>query len=79
MTGHLLGATGAIEAAVCVMVINRGVIPPTINLDSPDPERDLDYVPHQARAATVDAAMSNSFAFGGHNSTLVFRRYCGQY
>jgi len=77
MTGHLLGATGAIEAAICVMVINRGIIPPTINLDHPDPECDLDYVPHQARAATVDAAMSNSFAFGGHNSVLVFRRYCG--
>jgi 3-oxoacyl-[acyl-carrier-protein] synthase II len=75
MTGHLLGATGAIEAAVCVLVISDGTVPPTINLDHPDPECDLDYVPHQARTATVDAAMSNSFAFGGHNSVLVFRRY----
>jgi 3-oxoacyl-[acyl-carrier-protein] synthase II len=75
MTGHLLGATGAIEAATCVMVINHGIIPPTVNLDHPDPECDLDYVPHQARAAIVNAAMSNSFAFGGHNSVLVFRRY----
>ena len=77
MTGHLLGATGAIEAAMCVLVIDNGIIPPTINLDHPDPECDLDYVPHQARTATVDAAMSNSFAFCGHNSVLVFRRYCG--
>ena len=77
MTGHLLGATGAIEAATCVLVINNGIIPPTINLDRPDPECDLDYVPHLARRATVDTAMSNSFAFGGHNSVLVFRRYCG--
>jgi len=77
MTGHLLGATGAIEAAMCVLVIKNGIIPPTINLDHPDPDCDLDYVPHQARTATVDAAMSNSFAFGGHNSVLVFRRYCG--
>jgi 3-oxoacyl-[acyl-carrier-protein] synthase II len=77
MTGHLLGATAAIEAAMCVMVINNGIIPPTINLDHPDPECDLDYVPHKARTATVDAVMSNSFAFGGHNSVLVFRRYCG--
>ena len=77
MTGHLLGATGAVEAATCVLVINNGIIPPTINLARPDPECDLDYVPHLARRATVDTAMSNSFAFGGHNSVLVFRRYCG--
>ena len=76
MTGHLLGATGAIEAAMCLLVIENGVVPPTINLDHPDPECDLDYVPHQARTAAVNAAMSNSFAFGGHNSMLVFRRYC---
>ncbi len=75
MTGHLLGATGAIEAAACVLVINHGIIPPTINLDHPDPECDLDYVPHQARTAKVEVAMSNSFAFGGHNSVLIFRRY----
>ncbi len=75
MTGHLLGATGAIEAAVCILVINQGVIPPTLNLDQPDPECDLDYVPHKARKMKVNAAMSNAFAFGGHNSVLVFRRY----
>lgn len=75
MTGHLLGATAALEAAVCVLAIKDGVVPPTINLDDPDPECDLDYVPHKARQVTVDAAMSNSLAFGGHNSMLVFRRY----
>ncbi len=75
MTGHLLGATGAIEAAACVMVINHSIIPPTINLDHPDPECDLDYVPHKARNAQVETVVSNSFAFGGHNSVLVFRRY----
>jgi 3-oxoacyl-[acyl-carrier-protein] synthase II len=75
MTGHLLGATGAIEAAMCVMAMNHGIIPPTINLDHPDPECDLDYVPNQARAVNVEAALSNSLAFGGHNSVLVFRRY----
>jgi 3-oxoacyl-[acyl-carrier-protein] synthase II len=75
MTGHLLGATAALEAAVCVLAIDRGMVPPTINLDQPDPECDLDYVPHQARKVEVDAVMSNSLAFGGHNSMLVFRRY----
>lgn len=75
MTGHLLGATAALEAAVCVLAIDRGMVPPTINLEQPDPECDLDYVPHQARKVKVDAAMSNSLAFGGHNSMLVFRRY----
>ncbi len=75
MTGHLLGATGAIEAAVCVLAINQGIVPPTINLEQPDPECDLDYVPHRARRVKVDAAISNAFAFGGHNSVLVFRRY----
>jgi 3-oxoacyl-[acyl-carrier-protein] synthase II len=75
MTGHLLGATAALEAAVCVLAIDRGMVPPTINLDQPDPDCDLDYVPHQARKVKVDAAMSNSLAFGGHNSMLVFRRY----
>lgn len=75
MTGHLLGATGAIEAATCVLVIKNGIIPPTINVDYPDPDCDLDYVPHWARPAVVNAAISNSFAFGGHNSVLVFRRY----
>ena len=72
MTGHLLGAGGALEAAICVMSMGRGLIPPTINLMNPDPECDLDYVPNHARPAEVKVAMSNSFGFGGHNSVLVF-------
>jgi len=75
MLGHLLGACGAIEAAICVLTIQHGVIPPTINLTSPDPECDLDYVPNVARQATVNIALSNVFGFGGHNSTLIFGRY----
>ena len=72
--GHLLGAAGAMEAAACVLAIDRGLLPPTINLDHPDPECDLDYVPNRARPAMVDVAISNSFGFGGHNATLVIRR-----
>ena len=75
MVGHLLGAAGAIEAAICVLVIEHGIIPPTINLTHPDPECDLDYVPNVARQAKVDKALTNSFGFGGHNSTLIFCRY----
>jgi 3-oxoacyl-[acyl-carrier-protein] synthase II len=71
---HLLGAAGAIEAAACVLAIERGLVPPTINLDNQDPECDLDYVPNRARGAEVNVAMSNSFGFGGHNATLVLRR-----
>ena len=74
MTGHLLGAAGAFEAFVCVQVLNHGVLPPTINLEDPDPDCDLDYVPNVARDADVEVAMTNSFGFGGHNATLVFRR-----
>jgi len=77
MTGHLLGAAGAVEAAVCVLAIQNGIIPPTINLDEPDPQCDLDYVPNVARPATIDVALTNSLGFGGHNSTLIFTRYGG--
>ena len=77
MTGHLLGAAGAIESVVCIKVINTGVIPPTINYNNPDPECDLDYVPNRAREARISAAMTNSFGFGGHNSVLVFQEFRG--
>jgi 3-oxoacyl-[acyl-carrier-protein] synthase II len=75
MLGHLIGAAGAIEAVICIMAIQHGIIPPTINLTHPDPECDLDYVPNEARQAKVTTALSNSFGFGGHNSCLVFRQY----
>ena len=72
--GHTLGASGGIELVVCALTINRGVITPTINLETPDPDCDLDYTPNVARDATVDVAMSNSFGFGGHNASLVLGR-----
>jgi 3-oxoacyl-[acyl-carrier-protein] synthase II len=75
MIGHLLGAAGAIEAAFCVLAIQEGVIPPTINYQTPDPACDLDYVPNTAREARVDVALTNSLGFGGHNATLVFKRF----
>jgi 3-oxoacyl-[acyl-carrier-protein] synthase II len=75
MTGHLIGAAGAVEAAVCIMVIRHGIIPPTINLTHPDPECDLNYVPNVACQAKVTTALSNSFGFGGHNSVLILREY----
>jgi 3-oxoacyl-[acyl-carrier-protein] synthase II len=71
--GHLLGAAGAIEAAACILALDRGVIPPTINLDHQDPECDLDYVPNKARKADLKVAVSNSFGFGGHNACLVIK------
>jgi len=75
MTGHTLGAAGAVESVVSVMSILTGIIPPTINLHHPDPECDLDYVPNQARQATVNIAMTNSMGFGGHNACLIFKRF----
>jgi len=77
MTGHLLGAAGVIEGALSVLALRDQVAPPTINLDNPDPECDLDYVPRTARPMTLDVAVSNSFGFGGTNGTLVFRRFNG--
>lgn len=75
MTGHLLGAAGAIEAIVCLKAINDGFVPATINYKIPDEELDLDYVPNQGREMTVDYALSNSLGFGGHNGTLIFKKY----
>ncbi len=72
-TGHLLGAAGSMEALICVLALRDGVIPPTINLDNPDPECDLDYVPHTAREQKLTTVMSNSFGFGGTNGSLIFR------
>ncbi|HZP94748.1 MAG TPA: beta-ketoacyl-ACP synthase II [Candidatus Limnocylindria bacterium] len=74
MTGHTLGAAGAIEAIFCLLAMRDGVLPPTINLENPDPLCDLDYVPNVARAAQVEVAMSNSMGFGGHNASLIFRK-----
>jgi 3-oxoacyl-[acyl-carrier-protein] synthase II len=75
MTGHMLGAAGGAETVISVLALRRGVLPPTINYTTPDPECDLDYVPNQAREQRVDAVMSNSFGFGGTNTVLVFKRF----
>ena len=75
MTGHMLGASGAVEAAACVKVFEHNILPPTVHYSTPDPECDLDYVPNQPRAAQPEHAMSNSFGFGGHNATLILSRY----
>lgn len=75
MLGHLLGAAGAIETLICAKVIQEGMIPPTINLENPDPNCDLDYTPFTAKAAQVDVTLSNSFGFGGHNACIMLRRY----
>ena len=77
MTGHLMGAGGGIEAIATIQAIKTGIVPPTINQEHPDPDCDLDYVPNEARRQEVTVGMSNSFGFGGHNATLVFRRYDG--
>ena len=75
MTGHLLGGAGALETIICAKTIQEGIIPPTINLDNQDPECDLNYTPHKPVQATVDVTLSNSFGFGGHNATIMLRRY----
>lgn len=75
MTGHIMGATGALEAIFCVQAIREGVLPPTIHYQTPDPECDLDYIPNTARQARIDVAASNAFGFGGHNAVLVVRRF----
>lgn len=77
MTGHTIGAAGAVESIFSILAIKDGIIPPTINLDEQDPDLDLDYVPNKARKKDLNIVLSNSFAFGGHNATLVFRKYLG--
>jgi len=75
MTGHLLGGAGGLEAGITVLALRDQMLPPTINLDTPDPECDLDYIPNHARKAKVDIALTNSFGFGGTNGCLLFRRW----
>jgi beta-ketoacyl-acyl-carrier-protein synthase II len=75
MTGHLMGATGAVEAVFCVQAVREGILPPTINYETPDPECDLDYIPNRAREQKVDLVISNAFGFGGHNAVLAIRKY----
>ncbi len=75
MTGHMMGATGALEAIFCTQVVREGILPPTIHYETPDPECDLDYIPNKAREQKVDLAISNAFGFGGHNAVLAIRKY----
>jgi 3-oxoacyl-[acyl-carrier-protein] synthase II len=75
MTGHMMGATGALEAIFCAQAVREGILPPTIHYQTPDPECDLDYIPNQAREKKVNVAISNAFGFGGHNAVLVVRRF----
>jgi 3-oxoacyl-(acyl-carrier-protein) synthase len=77
MTGHMMGATGALEAIFCVYAVQEDIIPPTIHYQNRDPQCDLDYVPNQARALKVRVALSNSFGFGGHNAVLIVKEYRG--
>ena len=75
MTGHLLGAAGALEAVICVKALQEDMLPPTINYETPDPLCDLDYIPNTARSANVQHVMSNSFGFGGHNAAIILSRF----
>ena len=75
MTGHLLGAAGGVEAIFTLLAMRDSILPPTINYETPDPECDLDYVVNKARSKEIKAAMSNSLGFGGHNATIVFKKY----
>ena len=77
-TGHLLGAAGALEAVIAIQALEDGILPSTLNLETPDPACDLDYLPGAARPASVDVAMSNSMGFGGHNVSLVFRKHADE-
>jgi 3-oxoacyl-(acyl-carrier-protein) synthase len=77
MTGHMMGATGALEAIFCVQAVRENTLPPTINYQTPDPDCDLDCVPNEARETTVDIAISNAFGFGGHNAVMVVKKYQG--
>jgi 3-oxoacyl-[acyl-carrier-protein] synthase II len=76
-TGHMLGAAGAVEMTACVLAIKHSLVPPTINLQTPDPECDLDYIPNTAREMKVNAIVNNSFGFGGHNATIAATRFVG--
>jgi 3-oxoacyl-(acyl-carrier-protein) synthase len=75
MTGHMMGATGALEVIFCVQAIRDGILPPTIHYETPDPECDLDYIPNKSREAKISLAISNAFGFGGHNAVLAIRKY----
>jgi 3-oxoacyl-(acyl-carrier-protein) synthase len=77
MTGHMMGATGALEAIFCVQAVREGILPPTVHYQTPDPECDLDYIPNQAREKKITLALSNAFGFGGHNAVLAIRKYSG--